>query len=406
MRILFTNTGSWGTGAGAVIEGVSAELTALGHDVKIIFPDAGLPSPESEKYYGDTKRYHIIRFPVTHRGITFETFPLMITDPNPRAPLAKTYKDLTDEELSALIDLFKTEFAKVIEDFKPDIIETEHVWLMGYVFSKLGIPYVVGAHNSDQMGFRYDKRMQSYAKDCAQKARYFFSINENAIDELSAMYDIPREKIIYIPNGYDQNLFRPKKLDRAEVFARYGIALDPELPVITCVAKLSKTKGIDTLIEANTIVQKTHPCSILVFGSGKLENVYPDGPPPPDALTNMRLMGHQPPPLIAEYNNIADLSVLPSRNEGFGVAALEAMGCGVPVIATDVGQMGRFVIGDVIQPDDAQALAQSIIKLLALPADELQKLRAKARKTAQVYSWHDIALKRLEYYHIALEQRL
>lgn len=401
MRILFTNTGSWGTGAGNVIEGLSVELAALGHDVKIVFPDAGLPSADREKYYGNPDRYHIIRFPVTHQGVTFETFPLMITDPNPRSTNAKTYKDLSDKELTALIDLFKGEFVKVIDDFKPDIVETEHVWLMGYVFSKLGAPYVVGAHNSDQMGFRYDKRMQSYAKECAQKARCLFSINESAIDELSAMYDIPREKIIYIPNGYDQKLFQPKKLDRKAIFDRYGIHADPTLPIITCVAKLSKTKGIDTLIEANAVVQNEHPCTILVFGSGNLEDVYPDGPPLPSQLTNIRFMGHQIPEIIAEYNNIADLSVLPSRSEGFGVAALEAMGCGVPVIATDVGQMGRFVVGDVIKPDDAHALAQSIIKLLALPAAEMKALSTEAREQAQTYSWHDIALKRLEYYRIA-----
>lgn len=406
MRILFTNTGSWGTGAGTVIEGVARELIELGHEVKVIFPDAGIASADSEKYYDNPDLFHIIRFPATHKGITFETFPLMIADPNPRAPNARTYKDLTDDELAALIDLFTTEFSSVIGEFKPDIVETEHAWLMGYVFSKLGVPYVVGTHNSDQMGFRYDKRMRPYAIECAQKARYLFSINEGAIDELSAMYEIPRERIIYFPNGYDQNLFKPKQVDRKAVFERYGMHEDPELPVITCVAKLSKTKGIDTLIEANAIIQAKLPCTILIFGSGKLEDVYPDGPPLPSQLTNIRFMGHQPPAVIAEYNNIADLSVLPSRSEGFGVAALEAMGCGVPVIATDMGQMGRFVVGDVIQPDDAQAFARSIIALLSLSSDKMQQLRTKANETARSYSWHDIALKRLEYYRIALEQHL
>lgn len=403
MRILFTNTGSWGTGAGTVIEGVAQELIALGHEVQIIFPDSGMPSADSEKYYNNPNLYRIIRFPATHNGVTFETFPLMIDDPNPRSPNARTYKDLTDQELNALIDLFSAEFSRVIDEFKPDIVETEHAWLMGYVFSKLGVPYVVGTHNSDQMGFRYDERMRPYAIECARKARYLFSINEKATDDLSTMYQIPHEQVIYIPNGYDQNLFQPKKLDRKAVFERYGFHEDPKLPLITCVAKLSKTKGIDTLIEANEAIQKAHPCTILVFGSGKLEDVYTEGPPPPSHLTNMRFMGHQPPAVIAEYNNIADISVLPSRNEGFGVAALEAMGCGVPVIATDVGQMGRFVVGDVIQPDDPEELSRSIIKLLSLSSDEMLQLRTKATKAARVYSWHDIALKRLEYYRIALQ---
>jgi len=403
MRILFTNTGSWGTGAGSVIEGVSQELIGLGHQVKIIFPDAGIPSADSEKYYGNPDLYHIIKFPVKHGGVKFETFPLMIADPNPRAPDAKTYKDLSEKELKALIDLFKSEFSKAIDEFKPDVVETEHAWLMGYVFSKLGVPYVVGTHNSDQMGFKYDERMQPYAAECAMNSRFLFTINENAIDDLTNMYGIPRDKVIYIPNGYDQSLFKAEKLDRKTVFEKYGMHEDPDLPVVTCVAKLSKTKGIDTLIMANAVIQSKTPCTIMIFGSGNLEDVYTDGPPPPEHLTNIRFMGHQPPAVIAEYNNIADLSVLPSRNEGFGVAALEAMGCELPVIATDVGQMGKFVVGDVIEPDDAKGLADSVIKLLSLPNDELQTLGAKAASTARSYSWHDIAVKRLEYYRIAIK---
>lgn len=402
MRVLFTNTGSWGTGAGAVVEGVAKELVKLGHDIKIVFPDAGIPSADSEKYYGNPDLYHIIKFPKKHKDILFETFPLMIADPNPRSPNAKTYKDLTEEELNSLMDLFNMEFSQVIDDFQPDVVETEHAWIMGYILSKLGIPYVVGTHNSDQMGFEYDERMRPYAIECAKKSRFLFSINENAVNDLADMYDIPRERVIYIPNGYDQDLFKPVKLDRETVFKKYGMHEDPHPPVITCVAKLSKTKGIDTLIKANSIVQKKKPCAILIFGSGKLEDVYVDGPPPPDYLTNIRLMGHQPPAVIAECNNIADLNVLPSRSEGFGVAALEAMGCGVPVIATDVGQMGRFVVGEVIQPDDPQALAASVIRILSLPSDKMQKLRAKAASVARSYSWHDIAIKRLEYYRIAL----
>ena len=144
MRVLFTNTGSWGTGAGTVIDGVAAELIALGHEVKIILPDAGQPSADFDKYYYNPELYHIIRFPTTHKGITFETFPLMIADPNPRSPNARTYSDLTDDELDALSDLFAVEFTNMLDEFKPDIVESEHVWLMGYIFSKLSVPYVVG----------------------------------------------------------------------------------------------------------------------------------------------------------------------------------------------------------------------------------------------------------------------
>lgn len=65
-------------------DGVAKELLRLGHEVKIVFPDLGLPSPDSERYYGNSALYRMIKFPRTRRGVGFHTFPLMIPDPNPR----------------------------------------------------------------------------------------------------------------------------------------------------------------------------------------------------------------------------------------------------------------------------------------------------------------------------------
>lgn len=64
MRILFTITGPWGTGAATVVDGVAKELLRLGHEVKILFPDLGLPSLDAERYYGNASLYHIIKFPL------------------------------------------------------------------------------------------------------------------------------------------------------------------------------------------------------------------------------------------------------------------------------------------------------------------------------------------------------
>jgi len=134
MKILFTITGPWGTGAATVVDGVARELLNLKHEVKVVFPDLGLPSPDKDKYYGNLELYEIIRYPVKYRGINFPTFPLIVPDPNPRnIKDAWTFKDMTEREFTSYIDFLKFRLRKVIEEFQPDVIETEHVWLMGYV---------------------------------------------------------------------------------------------------------------------------------------------------------------------------------------------------------------------------------------------------------------------------------
>ena len=242
MKILFTITGPWGTGAATVVDGVAQELQDLGHRPKVVFPDLGLPSPDRDKYYGNPELYHIIRFPVEYRGVNFPTFPLIVPDPNPRNLMkAWTFKDMTEIEFSSYIDFLKLWLKQVIQEFQPDIVETEHVWLKGYILNELGCTYVVGALNSDQMGFLYDARMRPYATTCAQNAAYIFSISDAVKKDCLKLYGVPEKKVIVIPNGYDNKIFRPRRLSKAKIFANHCVDADASLPVVIILLRYRST---------------------------------------------------------------------------------------------------------------------------------------------------------------------
>ncbi len=402
MKILFTITGPWGTGAATVVDGVVQELQNLGHTVKVVFPDLGLPSSDADKYYGNPELYHIIKFPLEYEGVTFPTFPLIVPDPNPRnLKRAWTFKHMSETEFIAYIDFLKFRLQKVIREFEPDVIETEHVWLMGYVLNELGYSYFVGAHNSDQMGFRYDPRMRPYATTCAQNAGYIFAISDSVKKDCQKLYGVSDEKVIVVPNGYSHKIFRPLQPSIEKVFQDHGIDADASLPVVTFGGKMSKTKGIDVLLEANTILQKKRPYTLLLFGSGDLEDVL--GRVPTKAETqNAYLIGHVTQEMLARFHNIAEFSVLPSREEGFGVAALEAMGCGLPVVATDVPSLKALIVGKTVPVDDPAALAEAMESMLQLPADEKKSLGQKSFNKALGYSWKKNTELRLNYYRTAL----
>lgn len=398
MKILFTITGPWGTGAATVVDGVANELQHMGHTVKVVFPDLGLPSPDADKYYGNPELYHIIEFPVEYRGMTFPTFPLIVPDPNPRnIKTAWTFKDMTETEFQKYVDFLKFRLRHVIRDFQPDVIETEHVWLMGFVLNELGYSYFAGAHNSDQMGFRYDSRMRPYATSCAQNAAYIFAISDAVKTDCIELYGVPDEKVIIILNGFNNDIFRPHRLSREKIFADHGLDADNSLPVVTFGGKMSRTKGVDVLLEANAILQKRRPYTLLLFGSGDLEDVL-GRTPMADEMQNAHLIGHVTQDVLADFHNIAEFSVLPSRDEGFAVAALEAMGCGLPVIATDIPSLKDLIVGKTVPIEDPPALANAMESMLGLSEEEKKKLSENSLNKALRYSWEKNAELRLNYY--------
>jgi glycosyltransferase involved in cell wall biosynthesis len=399
MRVLFTNTGPWGTGSATVVNGVLNELLRRGHQARVIFPDSGFDSPDFRQYYENPDRFCILKFPVTYNGEKLYTFPLIITDPHPRNfPHAWTFKDLSPGQLQAYMDYYAGFTEKVIEEFQPDIIECQHIWIMDYVLGKKGYSYISVAHHSDQLGFRYDRRMRKYARRAARHASCIFAISESVREEVLELYPVEPQRVMVLPNGYDQSVFRREKVDRMELLARFGLERFRNTPIITFAGKISKTKGIDYLLRANRIIQKQREAAIVVFGAGNLDDVMSGIPASAYEMKNVIMLGHQTPDVLAAFHNIATLGVLPSRSEGFGIAALEAMGCGIPMVASRTGGLGKLVTGGLVPIGDYREIARQVLKILALPEREHQKLCDRACKRAHEYSWKKIVKRRLKIY--------
>lgn len=398
MRVLITNTGPWGTGSGTVADGVMQELIKRGHEVLAFFPDSGLHGPGYEQYYGQPDLYHIVPFPVTYKGIYLYTFPLIIPDPNPRNfKGAWTFQDLSQSEFFVNFSYIREEMAKTLAEFCPDVVECQHIWAFDHIVGDLGYNYVSVAHHSDQMGFQNDSRMRFYAKESAKKASYIFSISDFVRLEVMDLYKVDPEKVITITNGYDQSVFYSFNVDRLKVLSEFGLSGFENLPVITFCGKISHTKGIDILLQANTTIQREKRVLLLIMGCGDLES-FSQEEREKFCLENVVLLGHRSPQDLALLHNIAHVSVLPSRSEGFGISALEAMGCAIPVVTTHVGGLPSFVVGEMVEPKNPEALAASILKLMELPEKVYKELCKHAFETARRYSWSSIVDKRIPYY--------
>ena len=406
MRILLTNTGPWGTGSAVVAEAVLQELRRLGHQAALLFPDTQFETPEKKGYYSKPHLYRIWRFPIERDGLRLHTFPLMITDPHPRNfPRAWTFRNLSEELLAFYYKEARRELEQAVAWFRPDLVECQHVWSMGHLVGELGLPYVVVAHHSDQMGYRYDLRMRLHANQAARGARWIFAISEFVRREVLTLYPgVDSDKVVVLENGYDHRIFHPMRVNRARVLRALGVEDDPRLPLITFSGKVSRTKGVDILLRANRLVQGERKALLLVAGTGKLEDDFSAEERAPFHLENVHLLGHQPQPVLARLHNLAALTVMPSRSEGFGIAALEAMGCGTPVVATRSGGPETFIVGETVSVGNVEELATALLKLLSLPPRQARALRRAAHEKARHYSWREITWRRLRYYRETLKK--
>ena len=109
-------------------------------------------------------------------------------------------------------------------------------------------------------------------------------------------------------------------------------------------------------------------------------------------------MGHVTQEVLAEFHNIAEFSILPSREEGFSVAVLEAMGCGLPVVGTDIPSLREIIVGKTVPVEDPLTLAEAMEFVMNLTPDDRKKLREKSYKKALGYSWKQNTETRLSYY--------
>ncbi|MGD0708292.1 MAG: glycosyltransferase [Anaerolineaceae bacterium] len=230
--------------------------------------------------------------------------------------------------------------------------------------------------------------------------------------QIDSLYHITPKKLVVIPPGVDTSRFYPIPSDEA----RQVIGIPNTNCLILFVGRIEPLKGIDTLIRAIALLIQQHP---MVDCPHYLAVIGGD----PDASQNemstemVRLqalskelkindlvifLGKRSQDSLPYYYSAAQVVVVPSHYESFGMVALEAMACGTPVVASQVGGLAFLVqdgvTGYVVPNGDPQTLADHLAQLL-----EQSELRAQlgrqAEAYAQDYEWDKITSRILGVYH-------
>ena len=399
MRILMPNHFPLqGSGSGIYTLNVAQELVRLGHEVLVIVPDhAEVPT---ETYPFPTR---VIVFSNGENAEIAEVdfnFPCFTTHPRS----VTTFYELTDEQIAEYVDLWRQHIKATVEEFQPDIIHAHHVWITPFVSSETGLPYVISIHGTDLMGYRDGPRYREMAQLAAREAFGLIAISQQVRDDTLSTFDIPAGKVHLIANGFDGNIFKVQPdISKADVFEDFGLPYD-EAPVVSFVGKFTDFKGIDVLLRAAAIYEEKIPgAQTLLVGHGQLwEEMH--SLTEELGLTGVHFLGHQPQPTVSRVYNIADVSIVPSRIEPFGLVAVEALACGTPVVATNAGGLPDFIneeVGALVPVDDHEALAQAIIDEIEAGSKDT-KGRYAAKYALDGYSWPSQVKKMAELYQKAL----
>jgi len=219
---------------------------------------------------------------------------------------------------------------------------------------------------------------------------------EAEASQLVELYGADRTRIEIVPPGVDHAFFSPGERRGARRALRLG-----DHPVLLFVGRIQPLKGADVAIRALAELSDRHPDALLVVvggasgEDGPAEEVHVRGLVSELGLTDrVRFVPPQPHHLLSTYYRAADVCVVPSRSESFGLVALEAAACGTPVVAADVGGLTTLVdhgrTGFLVDERDPATYAGYVDRVLSDPARAAGVGRAAARR-ARDYRWSTTA---------------
>ncbi|MDA8292626.1 MAG: glycosyltransferase [Actinomycetota bacterium] len=340
----------------------------------------------------------------------------------PRRPVDKSSLHLVVGEFASAVERRMAE-RELLGEAPVDAIHANY-WLSGVaghgLKHRLGLPLVstfhtldrvkaeAGPEEEDPAGAGRRARAEAEVIGCSDAVLASCSVE---VDQLVELYGADRSRVEVIAPGVDHAFFSPG--DRAQ--ARRALQLAADGPLLVFVGRIQPLKGAEVALGCLAELDSLGvPGSRLVVVGGPSG---PHGDREMAALVGLasslglsgrvRFVPPQSHELLSTYYRAADCCVVPSRSESFGLVALEAAACGVPVVASAVGGLTTLVdegrTGYLVERGDARRFAERVATIWSEP-ELAGRLGAAAAERAKAYTW-SVAAARLRRLYGALTAR-
>ena len=361
---------------------------------------------------------------LSRRGVATEVFSRRVSSKGPDRVRLAAHSWVRQLEVGPRAELGKAELFDLLPELTDAVLQSaggsapfslvhSHYWLSGWVAARLkdawGVPWFHTAHTLARVKneraaigatLEPDHRIAVEQAVVRNSDRLIASSVEEA-DDLQRLYGASRSRVSVVPPGVDLTVFHPRPTERLR--ARHRLA---GARVIVFAGRLERLKGAETLLRAFALLVHTgtvdQPLALVIIGddshNGELESQELGGErgrlqglaKSLGIASQVRFVGPVAQTALAGYLSLADVCVVPSYSESFGLVALEAEACGTPVVAARVGGLPSVVkdglTGYTLVSHDPAHYAERIARILQ--DDELRRcFRRRSRLVAAQFTW-------------------
>ncbi len=294
----------------------------------------------------------------------------------------------------------------LITDRRIDIIHA-HDWMVSDAAIELareyGRPLIATIHSTEfgrSQGIREAYQMRIHEKEArlVRLASHVIVCSESMDKELRGLFGIS-DNLSVVPNGVDTTKF-DFRVDEGDIKERFCGTRNAKM--VLFLGRLVYQKGVNVLIGAlPRILAECPDARLIIVGEGPMRRQLERDASFLGVAGDVVFTGYLDDHTVRCLLKAADVLVVPSLYEPFGIVALEAMAAKTPVVASDVGGISEIIGPDEgikVPPDNSEALATAVIKVLRLCDTDVDEMVERGYKKAVSMNWDEVAAATLDIY--------
>lgn len=313
------------TGSGIYLSEVYKNLRRLGYTQKVLcsmnsddIVDTIFDDVEILKFKSDK-----LKFPVVGMSdiMPYESF---------------LFRDLKDNLLEEYISCFREKIIEVYNDFKPDIIFTNHLYIMSSIVGSLNLDCKVYGfcHGTCLRQLYKNDVHRDIVKEGIKNLDGIFSLSHLQKEEIVEVFSFDRDRIYVIGGGYDSEYYYRKEYHR--------LNREDELRIIYA-GKFSKAKGVIYLLKAFERIKDKYNVKLVIAGSGTGVEVEEILSYAQNLGESVEVLGYMSMKDISDLFRTCHIFAMPSLYEGLSLVTIEAMACGLNVVVNKLDNLLNFV---------------------------------------------------------------
>jgi glycogen(starch) synthase len=378
-------------GLGRHVEALARALAAAGHDVQVV------TRGQREAMVDDVvEGVRVRRAAVDPIAIDFTTETLLAWSQAAEHSLVRAAQPL-------------------LRRWRPDVVHA-HDWLVAQsavtAAEATGSPLVTTIHATEAgrhqgwLPASLNRAVHSVERWLARHSAAVITCSRAMHDEVTRLFELEPDTVSVVPNGIHAGRWRPSAREREAVRSR----LRADGPLIVFAGRLVHEKGVQTLLAAVRPLRTAHPgLRLVVAGTGAHEDALRARARQLRVARSVHWTGFVPERDLAALLGAADVAVVPSLYEPFGIVALEAAAARAPLVVAHTGGLADLVTNGIaaasFPPGDSRALADAVRGVLDDPRAARRASMRAERVIRRDYTWHAVAAHTADVYARAVRAR-